>query len=138
MRVNNQGLALGFIVVIMLLAFFVIRSKSASEVDGIKHVETRELKELLDEFGVEILLLDVREPYEFEAGHIKGSLNIPLGLLESKLNDLNRHKDSNMPIIVICRSGNRSLVAAELLIKNGFQKVYNYRGGILTWEDTIY
>ncbi|BFG70969.1 rhodanese-like domain-containing protein [Sediminibacterium sp. KACHI17] len=67
------------------------------------------------------LILDVRTKAEFDSGHIKGSLNIPLDELPKKLGELHqKHK----PIIVVCRSGNRSSIAKSILKSDGIE-VYN-------------
>ena len=72
-------------------------------------------------------LVDVREPAEFAGGSVKGAVNIPLGLIPTRLNKF-RGKEN---IIVFCRSGVRSGHAKTILEQNGFKNVVN--GG--TWED---
>jgi rhodanese-related sulfurtransferase/rubrerythrin len=76
------------------------------------------------------VLLDVRQPAEYEQQRIPGGLLVPLPELMDKLNDLDRSK----PTIVYCRSGNRSRMAAQYMSGQGFQEVYNLEGGILAWE----
>lgn len=71
-------------------------------------------------------LVDVRTPQEFDAGHVKGSTNIPLDRIPNSLNQLKGKKN----IIVFCRSGNRSSQAKSILERNGFTNVIN--GG--TWQ----
>ncbi len=66
-------------------------------------------------------LVDVRTPQEFAAGHIKGSVNIPLDRVSSQIAKF-KGKDT---IVVFCRSGNRSGEAKRILEKNGIQNVYN-------------
>ena len=78
-------------------------------------------------------MIDVREPFEYENGHIPGSKLIPLGELSSELHKLNQ--DSS--ILLICRSGNRSSQAANLLVEKGFKQVYNLAGGIINWPYDI-
>lgn len=75
------------------------------------------------------LLLDVRQPEEYRAGHIQGSKLIPLGELQQRLNELPRDRE----IICVCRSGNRSGSATRLLTSAGFQAV-NMRGGMIRWS----
>ncbi len=82
-----------------------------------------------------VLLLDVRTPEEFEQGHISGALNIPVQELESRIGELEKYKNSE--IVVYCRSGNRSRRASEILVRNGFKKVYNLVGGIIEWKKQI-
>jgi rhodanese-related sulfurtransferase len=76
-------------------------------------------------------LVDVREPYEFAAGHAKGAINIPLN---NVLFSIDEFKKMSAPVVVYCRSGNRSEHAKLLLQAKGIQEVYN--GGGL--EDMFY
>jgi len=74
-------------------------------------------------------LLDVRTQEEYDDGFIENSILIPVTELESRLSEV----PSDKPIIVYCRSGNRSLKAADLLIENKYSPVYNMLGGINEW-----
>jgi rhodanese-related sulfurtransferase len=74
-------------------------------------------------------LLDVRQPEEYQEGHIQGAKLIPLGELSSRMQELPKNKE----IICICRSGNRSGVATRQLSAAGFKAV-NMRGGMLAWS----
>jgi phage shock protein E len=67
------------------------------------------------------VIVDVRTPGEFASGHVKGSLNIPLDTLKSRLNELPADK----PIITCCASGMRSGTAKSVLLNSGFKEVYN-------------
>lgn len=78
------------------------------------------------------LLLDVREPGEYEQGHAPGSTLIPLGQLSSRLHEIRAYV--SRPVAVICRSGRRSAQAAEILSRAGFTSVYNVQGGMNAWE----
>jgi rhodanese-related sulfurtransferase/rubrerythrin len=80
----------------------------------------------------EYLLVDVREPQEYEQAHIPGAQLLPLGQLESRLEDLPKHRD----IIFSCRSGARSRVAANMVAEKMEQhrSLYNLDGGILAWQ----
>ena len=74
-------------------------------------------------------IIDVREDYEYKSGHLPNSYNIPLGHINSiSLNNFSH----TSTIIVYCRSGNRSNIAANLLIKLGYENVYDM-GGITNW-----
>lgn len=79
------------------------------------------------------LILDVREEAEYAFGHIEGAKSIPMGELESRLDELNHTQE----IYVICRTGKRSDMAAQLLDKNGFTKVYNVLPGMTEWNGKI-
>jgi rhodanese-related sulfurtransferase len=74
-------------------------------------------------------LVDVRSPAEHRAGHIRGSTNIPVGELGSRLSELG---DKSQPVVVYCASGMRSASAASLLRRSGFQKVYDL-GAMARW-----
>ena len=80
----------------------------------------------------EYLLLDVRTQEEYDADHIEGSTLIPVDELDSRLSEIADYKDQT--VLVYCRSGNRSMVAADVLVKNGFTKVHNLQGGIGAWN----
>ncbi|SDN66731.1 rhodanese-like domain-containing protein [Alkalicoccus daliensis] len=75
-------------------------------------------------------IIDVREVKEVRAGKIPGAVNIPLRLLEFRMQDLDKTKKH----VLICRSGSRSALAGRVLEKNGFQ-VINVDGGMLEWEN---
>lgn len=74
----------------------------------------------------DLLLLDVRDASEFEAGHIDGATNIFVDELESRLSEIEGYKDKQ--IVLYCNTGNKSGKAGEILVKNGFTKVYNAEG----------
>lgn len=77
------------------------------------------------------LLLDVRTPNEFHEGHLEGAWLIPVQQLAFRIGELEEHRDK--PILVYCRSGNRSIPASQILMEKGFKKVYNLSGGIREW-----
>ena len=79
-------------------------------------------------------LLDVREPWEFEAGHVPGARLIPLAELEDRVNEVPRDR----PILAICHSGQRSLAAAGYLIQLGYAAVSNVDGGTAAWVERGY
>lgn len=75
------------------------------------------------------LFVDVRNPDELQAGFVPNAVNIPLGELHHRLNELPKDKD----LLVYCRSGRRSEAASNVLLSNGFEKVYNVAGGFLAY-----
>lgn len=97
--------------------------------DSFSNISAEEAKKRLDsENG--IILLDVRTKKEYESGHIKNSVLIPVdNLKEDALENL---RDKEVPIFVYCRSGNRSVTAANILVNLGYKNVYNL-GGINDW-----
>ena len=100
-------------------------------VDEVKRLNAEELKEILegDKIG-EFVLVDVRQPEEYEAGHIPGARLVPLGELEARHGELEKDKK----IVTYCRSGHRSMGAAILLCGLGFKDVYTMDGGMLNWN----
>lgn len=108
-----------------------VAMKIACAVDEIRQLTPDEIKSILDKDKAgEYLLLDVRQPEEYEAGHIPGARLIPLGQLEARQTELDRGKK----IIAYCRSGHRSMAAAIALCGLGFEWIYHLDGGILNWS----
>lgn len=91
-------------------------------------------KELIE--SGKALLVDVRTPSEYYAGHIAGAKLIPLGQISNRWTEIRDYK--NKEILLYCRSGNRSVVASEVLIDKGFKKVYHLRPGIKGWTKAGY
>jgi phage shock protein E len=104
-------------------------SSPASKKSSFTNITPEEAKKRLDsEKG--IVLLDVRTKEEYDTGHIKGSILIPVDNLKEEAE--NKLKDKDAPIFVYCRSGNRSTTAANILVNLGYKNVYNL-GGINKW-----
>jgi rhodanese-related sulfurtransferase len=78
--------------------------------------------------GAPHLLIDVRTPEEFASGHIQNAVNISVETLPARLDEV----PGGTPVVVYCRSGNRSASAAQILTENGYQQVYDL-GGIKDW-----
>jgi len=85
---------------------------------------------LMDKEG--LVVLDVREPSEFKAGHLPMAINLARGLLEFKIGK--KITDKNTPILAYCRTGGRSSLAADTLMKMGYTEVYNMNGGFNAWK----
>ena len=81
----------------------------------------------------DLLVIDVREPHEYEITHIQGAVLIPLGELPDRLNELDGHRE----IVTHCHHGARSLKALEILKAAGFSKVRSLRGGIDAWAVNV-
>ncbi len=99
---------------------------------GIPEITPVELKQKMDAHQP-FVLIDVREPHEYQICRIPGSKLIPLGEVPKRMNEL----DSADEIVVHCKSGMRSARAVELLMKSGFGKIHNLKGGILAWSDQV-
>lgn len=81
----------------------------------------------------DLTVLDVREPAEFAFGHIPNAVHIPLGELEQRLGEL----DSSKEIYVVCRTGNRSGFAAQILSNKDFNQVWNVVPGMTDWQGLV-
>jgi adenylyltransferase/sulfurtransferase len=81
------------------------------------------------ERGEPMVLLDVREPHELAIASVPGILHIPMGEVPERLSEL----DPGQEIVVLCRSGGRSLQVARFLEARGYANVANLTGGILAW-----
>ena len=79
------------------------------------------------------VLVDVREPHEWEINELPGSLKIPLGTLPQRFDEIPRDKD----VVVYCRSGGRSDHAVQFLRQRGYEKAFNLTGGINHWAEVI-
>jgi len=99
---------------------------------GIPEITPAEVKKKMDEHEP-FVLIDVREPHEYQICRIPGSKLIPLGEVPKRMNELNSADE----IVVHCKSGMRSARAVDLLMKSGFLKIHNLKGGILAWSDQV-
>jgi len=101
--------------------------KAGLPISEVCQVSVQRLKKMIE--SEEIFTLDVRRENEWNEGHIGGSKRIYLGLLERKTDELPR----DVPIVVICKTGNRSSFGTSILLRAGFKSVYNCLGGIEAW-----
>ncbi|EPZ38769.1 MULTISPECIES: rhodanese-like domain-containing protein [Anoxybacillus] len=81
----------------------------------------------------DVVVLDVRTEEEYTSGHIPGAMLLPVQQLKERINELKKDET----YIVVCRSGNRSAQASELLVKEGFTNVYNMTGGMNEWNGDV-
>jgi adenylyltransferase/sulfurtransferase len=95
-------------------------------------IDVMEVKRKLDR-GDDFLLIDVREPHEYQIARIPGARLIPLGELPKHLQEL----DPNTEIVAQCKTGRRSQQAVDFMKQNGFQHVLNMTGGITSWSDKV-
>ncbi|MBW6454394.1 MAG: rhodanese-like domain-containing protein [Trueperaceae bacterium] len=93
---------------------------------ALTHVSVEQLHEAAQAGA---LVLDVREPFEYAEGHVEGSVLVPLATVAARAGEFPKDE----PVYVFCRSGNRSLQAAQTLVAAGFSDVRNVEGGILAW-----
>lgn len=123
---NNIWLAL----IALTSGVMLLWSFLGNRVRGVKDVDCPAALQLINH--KEACVLDVREPDEFKSGHVLNAKLIPLGKLRDRVGELERFRDK--PIVVVCRSGNRSATACALLGKEGFGQVYNLAGGMMAWQ----
>lgn len=122
-------------VFLLALAMVILVSGCANQETGspeqesaFQEIQAEEVKAMIA--GKEdIVLLDIREQSDFEQGHLNGSISIPIGQITSRINEL----DKNKTIVVICYTGASSAQVAGYLVENGFAKVKNLLGGMMSW-----
>ncbi|MHB1361286.1 MAG: rhodanese-like domain-containing protein [Thermoleophilia bacterium] len=96
---------------------------------GINEIDATEAARMISEQNA--IVVDVRTETEYAAGRIPDSLHVSLRQLPDRIDRLERYKDR--PIVVNCRTGRRSASACAYLAQNGFEEVYNLKGGIRAW-----
>ncbi len=104
-----------------------------ADMGGKGAVTPREATEFINR--KDAVIVDVRPIGDFSKSHIINSINIPATSLKNQLTQLDKYKDKGVPIILACRSGSQSSLACKTLTKNGFEEVYNLKGGILAWQN---
>ncbi|WP_220184961.1 MULTISPECIES: rhodanese-like domain-containing protein [Thermoactinomyces] len=100
-----------------------------------KDIEAGEFSQVDESERKKYVLVDVRTSEEYEEGHIPGAIHIPHDEMEERFAELNPHKDEK--ILLICRSGRRSVIAAHVLHSKGFSQLYNLKGGMLEWTGPV-
>ncbi len=98
----------------------------------VPEISAREVKRMMDEQRP-FVLVDVREPHEYQICNIPGSKLIPLGEIPRRMHELNSADE----IVVHCRTGQRSAQAVGFLMQAGFRKIHNLQGGVLAWADEV-
>jgi rhodanese-related sulfurtransferase len=99
-----------------------------------QQLSVHQLKEwLADTARAQPLLLDVREPWEFELCHLDGSQLIPMHTVPARLDELSPEAE----VVVVCHHGGRSMQVAMYLERSGFGSVHNLTGGVDAWAQAI-
>lgn len=120
-----------WIVLIVIVVGYFLWSRSRG--GGVQQLDSASLQERLNDRSSSLQVIDVREPHEFKGGHIPVAKNIPLGRLGERLGDIPSDKD----VVFVCRSGNRSMMAARKAQKAGLKSIYNLRGGMSSWKGAV-
>jgi rhodanese-related sulfurtransferase len=114
----------------MISGYMLLWSFFGNRLRGIKEVDTLGAMSLINRSNA--LVLDVREQNEYDTGHIINSRLISKGKLKERIGELEKYRER--PIVVVCRSGNRSESATAFLNKQGFTQVHNLTGGVMAWQ----
>ena len=104
----------------------------AAAADTATPITQAELLARLDRQDPDLVILDVRTPAEFAAGHVPGARNVSHDQLPTRLAELAGLRDK--PVVLYCRSGRRTLLAAETLRNAGFTRLLHLQGDYLAWE----
>jgi rhodanese-related sulfurtransferase len=138
---SNRNLFIALGIVLAVITFGVIVTLMGNEGNKTSETAATTLADLSDEISPQEyqsifrekntahVLLDVRTPEEFNGGHIADSTNISVETLAERLSEV----PADQPIVVYCRSGNRSAQAADILKNAGYRQVYDL-GGIIDWQ----
>lgn len=120
--------------VVLLVAgvgYFIWSRRGSS---GIQQLNATALQERLKDGASALEVIDVREPFEFQGGHIAKAKNMPLGKIADRLEEL---KNGNKEVVFVCRSGGRSMMAARKAQKAGLKSIYNLSGGMSAWTGPV-
>jgi rhodanese-related sulfurtransferase len=125
--VNNPYLVIAFVVLLALVIFNEMK------------IATQRFASLTPAAAVqlmnneEVVLLDVREPGETAGGKIAKAIQIPVGAVQTRISELEKHKDKTL--LVYCKTGARSGATCKELGKLGFDKVFSLNGGLMAWQE---
>ncbi len=130
MKVLNKKVIVIFCVLVIAIVFIILNNK---EIDmykelGYHQISQEEAKDIMD--NEDVIILDVREQYEYDERHIDKSILVPLGEINDTIEDIIPNKESK--VLVYCRTGNRSKQASANMVDLGYTNVYEF-GGINTW-----
>ncbi|HET8707852.1 MAG TPA: rhodanese-like domain-containing protein [Pseudomonadales bacterium] len=109
----------------LLGALFVIESRRGGET-----LTSQQVTNLINGEGA--LVLDVRDPKDFQAGHITGSTNIPFNRINERIGEIEHYKDK--PVVLVCAMGQHAGMVGRILHTKGFKNVRRLAGGISTWK----
>ena len=119
-------------VVLVVVASVLFAPSLLPRIDDID-VTVLEARSLIDD-KPDLVILDVRTTSEYEDGHIKGAVNIPVQELSARLDELSMDDE----LLVYCQTGNRSAQAVDILQDVGFTKIYHMNAGITGWIEAGY
>lgn len=117
---------------LFLAGFVIFMISKRLPVKGLKNLTPDDVKQLLKNSQGHVFV-DVREPFEYKRGYIKGFQNIPLSVLRERIHDL----DASKPVVLTCQTGMRSRQAAKLLRKQGFTNISHLQTGMSGWNGNV-
>lgn len=127
--IEFAGNHLVLVAALAVIAALIIKTEIGLKLSKVPQLNVNDAVRLMN--NEDIVLLDVRENNEYSGGHIRNSIHIPMSALTKRMSELEKYK--NRTILAICRSGARSNTACRTLSKQGFEKVNNLAGGIVSW-----
>lgn len=124
--INHWVLFVALFTVLVMFAMNVLKGRFL----GFKEIKPAEAVQMLNH--KDAIVVDVRDDKDFSAGHILNAINIPMGAIEQRLNELEQYRSS--PIIISCRSGQQSARAGMIMQRQGFTDLYKLAGGMMAWQ----
>ncbi|MBE0505115.1 MAG: rhodanese-like domain-containing protein [Marinospirillum sp.] len=121
--INHPLLVSAFVILLLLVIFNETRGATTG-------VGTAEAVRLMNKD--EAIALDIRDRKDFGLGHITGAINIPMVNLDTRMHELEKHKDKK--ILVVCKMGNTATMAVAKLQKAGFANALRLKGGMMQWQ----
>lgn len=118
------------ILIVVTSGLMLLWSFVGNRLRGIRDVDCAGALQMINH--KDAFVLDVRESAEYKSGHLLNAQQIPLVKLRERIGELERYRDR--PIVVVCRSGQRSATACALLGREGYAQVYNLAGGVMAWQ----
>jgi rhodanese-related sulfurtransferase len=131
---SNSALWIGIVVVAVLILAAVLIFRPQPSTPAASQPATINVSQAYQDYQNGVFFLDVREPDEWNAFHIPDATLIPLGQLAGRVDELPR----DQPIVVVCRSGNRSQQGRDILLAAGFADVTSMSGGVTAWSNAGY
>lgn len=123
---NHWMLFLALVIILTLLVVNILKAKFL----GFKEIKPAEVVQLLNH--KDAVVLDVRDDKDFSQGHILNAINIPLGIMDGRMQELEKYRST--PLVISCKTGQQSARAAMILHKQGFTGVYKLAGGMMAWQ----
>ena len=114
---------------LLAIVIMLVMNEFKQKLLGFKEVKPNEAVQLINR--EDAVVLDVRDDKEFSEGHIINAINIPLGLLDGRIAELDDYRQK--PVVVCCKSGRRAAKAGSLLQRQGFSSIYKLNGGMMAW-----